>query len=43
MPKAGGSSSAEMEGNDPGTIIRDLRDRIDALEQALVHEGKRPD
>ena len=32
-----------MEGNDPGTIIRDLRDRIDALEQALLHEGKRPD
>jgi len=32
-----------MEGNDPGAIIRDLRDQIDALEHALVHKGKRPD
>ena len=32
-----------MEGNDPGAIIHDLRDRIDALEQALLHHGKRPD
>ena len=32
-----------MEGNDPGAIIRDLRDRIDALERALLHRGKHSD
>ena len=32
-----------MEGNDPGAIIRDLRDRIDALERSLLHHGKHSD